>query len=359
MDARELDVPRRFDADALLDASTAVLTASGVPEPDARIVAESLVDADLRGIHSHGVSRLGIYRTRLLEGGNRTTSDIEVVADHPASALLDARDCLSQLVSARAVDLALEKARSTGVGAIAVRGGSHFGAAGYWARAIAEGGCVGLVTTNTTPLMVPWGGTEAKIGTNPIALAFPSVDDEHVVVDLATSETTWGALVNAANADQTVPDTWALGADGSPTTSAREAVDARRLLPFGRHKGYALAVGIELLAGALAGAACLDQITDMYGEPDRPMRAGHLFLAVSPPAPDGADGLGRLVAWTKQRLQAVPARPDVDEVRWPGQIESELAAERRRHGVPLPEPVAAELDRHLSELDLPPLPAQA
>jgi LDH2 family malate/lactate/ureidoglycolate dehydrogenase len=332
--------------DALIARAAGVLHAAGVPEADARIVADSLVDADLRGIHSHGVSRLGIYVERLFAGGNRAHGEVAVVADAPALALLDAMDLLAQVPSAHAVELAIAKARATGSGAVCVRGASHFGAAGYWARLIAEAGLLGMASTNTTPLMAAWGGSTGAIGTNPLAMAFPSTGPAPVVVDVATSETTWGALLNARSVGEPIPDTWALGADGQPTTSAAEAVDARRLLPFGRHKGYALAVGVELLTGALAGARVMSQIADMYAEPDLPMASGLFFLAIDPDALGAGAGraFADAVADAQRELNALPPGPGTDRVLWPGQLEAERTARGRAEGVVLPDAVATELD---------------
>jgi LDH2 family malate/lactate/ureidoglycolate dehydrogenase len=346
--------PDRVPAGRLTARATAILVAAGVPAEDARVVADSLVDADLRGIHSHGVNRLGIYVERLRAGGNRAEGEPAVVVEAPSLALLDGADLLAQVPSLRAVEIAVEKARATGSGAVCVRGASHFGAAGYWARLIADQGMLGMASTNTTPLMAAWGGSTGAIGTNPLALAFPSSGDAPVVVDVAASETTWGALVNASATVEPIPATWALGRDGRPTTSSAEAVEARRLLPFGRHKGYALAVGVELLTGALAGARCLSAIADMYAEPEKPMATGLFFLAVDPAALSAEAGRAfpDAVRAVQRELNALPPGPGAERVLWPGQLEAERAARGRADGVPLPAAVAEDLERLARELDV-------
>jgi LDH2 family malate/lactate/ureidoglycolate dehydrogenase len=344
-----------IEPDRLAAVTAAILVSAGVPEPDARIVADSLVDADLRGIHSHGVSRLGIYVERLRMGGNRPEGEPELVSEAPSLALLDANDLLAQVASARAVQLAAQKATVTGCGAVGVRGASHFGAAGYWARLIAERGMLGLATTNTTPVMAAWGGSTTAIGSNPLAMAFPSSGAAPVVVDMASSETTWGALMRAEATGATIPETWALGPDGKPTTSAVEAVAAGRLLPFGRHKGYALAVGVELLSGALVGANCLAQIAHLYMEPEKPMGAGLFFLAVDPSAVPGQNGLSfaEKVHEVQRALNALPAGDAGGRVLWPGQLEAERAARAREEGVPLPPTIIAQVRECGHELGVP------
>ena len=153
-----------------------VMGHAGLPPAHAATVAHSLVDADLRGTHSHGVGRADIYVERLRRGGNIADGEPALVVDAPAAAVLDGRDLLSQIPSAAAVALAAAKAGDAGCATVVVRGGSHFGAAGYWARLLAERGLVAIASTNTTPLMAPWGGATAAIGTNPLAIAFPSAE---------------------------------------------------------------------------------------------------------------------------------------------------------------------------------------
>ncbi len=322
-----------------------VMGHAGLPPAHAATVAHSLVDADLRGTHSHGVGRADIYVERLRRGGNIADGEPALVVDAPAAAVLDGRELLSQIPSAAAVALAAAKAGDAGCATVVVRGGSHFGAAGYWARLLAERGLVAIASTNTTPLMAPWGGATAAIGTNPLAIAFPSAELPPVVVDIATSETTWGKLINAAAAGDPIPEGWALDGDGRPTTDAAAAVEARRLLPFGRHKGWALAVGVEQLAGALASANCLAMVGDMYGEPDAPMRTGHVFVAIDPERlrPDGPSFAAE-VTRLQREINARPAT-DGERVLWPGQLEAELAEERRAHGVPLPAAIVETLAR--------------
>jgi len=344
-DAPERDGAVAFSAAGLQAFVTAALERAGVPPAGAETVAASLVDADLRGIHSHGVTRTGIYLERLRLGGNVARAEVSVIAQAPALTLLDGANVLGQIASARAVEIALEQAASVGAAAVCVRNGSHFGATGYWTRRIAQAGCLGLASTNGTPLMVPWGSVAAAMGTNPLAMAFPSSGAAPVVVDFATSETTWGALLGARAAGAEIPRSWALDGEGNPTSDATVAVAAGRLMPFGRHKGSALAVGVELLSGALAGAQCLSAVADMYGSPELPNGLGHFFLAVDPSVlGDAGAHFADAVHAVQVELNGLPAAPGVERVLWPGQPEAECAAERLRTGIPLPEATVADLE---------------
>jgi ureidoglycolate dehydrogenase (NAD+) len=331
-------------AERLHTFATDVLVAEGVPAGGAIVVATSLVDADLRGIHSHGVMRLGIYVERLRRGGNDPRGEVTVLARAPAITLLDSGNVLGQIASARAVEIAIEQARRVGCAVVSVRSGSHFGAAGYWARLIAEAGGIGAASTNGSPIMVPFGSVDSAMGTNPFAVSFPSSGFPPVVVDFATSEATWGALVNAHAAGETIPTSWALDAEGNPTSDAAVAIAARRLLPFGRHKGSALAVAVELLTGVLAGASWLSAVPDMYGEPDRGNELGFFFLAIDPRAL-GAEGerVADAVHAVQAELNALPATPEAKRVLWPGQLEAERSVERRATGIPLAPALLGEL----------------
>jgi LDH2 family malate/lactate/ureidoglycolate dehydrogenase len=344
IEATNRDTRPAWSLEHLTATLATALSDAGLPDADAHAVAANLADADLRGVHSHGAGRLRIYLDRLQAGGNAPTGTVRVLVDAPALALLDAGRVLSQVAAARAVEIAADKAAAVGCAAVVVRRASHFGTAGYWARMLAEQGLIGVATTNTSPLMTAWGGADTAIGTNPLAFAFPSATGAPVVVDVATSETTWGALLNAQGHGAAIPDTWALGRDGTPTTDAAEAVRERRMLPFGRHKGYALAVAVELLAGALAGARCLSAIPDMYAQPELPMDVGHTFLALDPRMLEvAAEPVAERVATIQAELEGHPPAPGVERVMWPGQPEEERAREARVEGIRLPPTIELEL----------------
>jgi ureidoglycolate dehydrogenase (NAD+) len=340
-------------AESLKGFAVDVLVAAGVSATDADVVASSLVDADLRGIHSHGVTRLGIYVERLRRGGNRADGVVRIIAQAPAFTLVDSGNVLGQIASARAVEIAVEQAGTAGCAVVSVRCGSHFGAAGYWARLIAEAGSIGVASTNGSPIMVPFGSGTSAIGTNPLALAFPSSRLPPVVVDFATSEATWGALVNANAEGNAIPLTWALDLQGQPTSDPATAIAARRLLPFGRHKGSALAVAVELLTGALACASWLSAVPDMYGQPERGNDLGFFFLAIDPRVlgAEGA-GLADAVYSVQHELNSLPAASAAGRVLWPGQPEAERSQQRREHGIPLPAAIIAELRAVGESVDL-------
>lgn len=267
-----------------------VLRKVGVPSADARTVADVLIVADLRGKGSHGVARLPRYVNGIREGKIEPADRSKVVRETATTALLDAGNSLGQVVGKRAMALAIEKARRSGVGLVAVRNSNHYGIAGYYALMALEHGMIGLSMTNSFPLVVPTFARMAILGTNPIALAAPTDRETPFVLDMATSVVPRGKLEVYNRDRKPLPKGWAVDAEGHGTTDAAKVLDdlANRrgggILPlggegedFGGHKGYGLALLVDLLCGTLSGAATGP---DAYAKQSE-ANLGHLFLAIS------------------------------------------------------------------------------
>src|SRR3954471_976250 len=272
----------RLSPEALRGFATSVLTATGVPDDDASLVADSLVQADLWGHQSHGVLRLPWYVARLRSGAMVARTDPGVLSDTGPLVLLDGRDGIGQVLTERARTTAVDRARTHGVGVVGVRNSNHFGTAMYWTRRAAHDGCVAVLTTNASPAMAPWGGREKVLGTNPWSIAAPAKDGRVVAVDIANTAVARGKIYLAKNRGERIPETWALSADGAPTTDPAEGV-LGVVLPMAGHKGYAITFMMDVPAGALTGSGVA---TDVHGpyEPTARSRAGHLFLAIDPAA---------------------------------------------------------------------------
>ena len=343
-----------INVDRLSALASAILGAAGVPKPDARIVAESLVDADLRGIRSHGVSRLRIYVERLRAGGNRPAGELVLVSDAPSLAVLDANDILAQVASARAVELAAEKARVAGCGVVCVRGASHFGAAGYWARLLAEQGMLGMASTNTTPIngrlwRIDDGDRLESVGDG-LPLGWERSGGGrhgHRRDDLGRS---------APRRGRGDPDPGDLGIGPRRPADDFRRRGGRRWPPASVRPTQGLRARRRRRAptGALAGANCLSQIAHMYMEPEKPMGAGLFFLAADPNSisPDHARRFAEQVHDVQRNLNALPHRDGDGRVLWPGQLEAERAERGHSDGVPLPAGIAEDLCALARELDL-------
>ena len=254
-----------------------LFTAAGLASDAAAELAGAVVQADLDGIPSHGLQLADIYLARLRAGSITTVTTAPIVADQGALVVLDAHDMFGHLAARQAMDIAVDRARRHGIGAVAVRRGVHFGMAGSYAEQATKAGCIGIAMANVRPLMVAPGGAERVVGNNPLAIGIPTSGDP-ILLDMATSEAAFAKLRLAAAAGQPIPATWALDASGAPTTDPLAAM-AGMLLPFGGAKGFALAFLIDLLCGLMSGGGTGAQVRGLM-EVDQPMNCSFLFLAV-------------------------------------------------------------------------------
>jgi len=314
----------------------AILDAWGMAAEHRAVVVERMLYADLHGIDSHGCCMLPFYQRLRSEGRLNTTARIEIVHETETTALVDGGGGLGHVPATIAMERAIAKCRSAGVGAVAVRNSGHFGAAGAYARMAVDQGFIGLATTSTpTPSVVPTFGRDAVLGTNPIAFAAPAARNSPFLLDMATSAASLGKMVERWRTGHPIPTGWAIDADGRPITNGRTAAEGRRLAPLGGdaehggYKGYGLAAVVEILSSVLPGVA--------LAAPGSAGRAnvGHFLLAIDPARflPDGGfrAGLDELI----DRLHAAPPLDAADPVLVPGDPEHRAVARRDRDGIPL------------------------
>jgi LDH2 family malate/lactate/ureidoglycolate dehydrogenase len=307
------------DAQRLISAVGDIFTAVGIAAADARLVAADLVAADLEGIPSHGVMLLPMYVERIDKGSVSRASAGQVVSDRAGAIVIDAGNALGQLTSRQAVKLAVERAREIGLAAVAVRNGFHFGTAGRYARMMAEQNCVGVVLSNTRPLMPAPGGAEALVGNNPIAIALPSAGEFPAEADMALSATAMGKIRLAAAAGARIPEDWAVDSEGRPTTDPAAAIKGM-LLPAAGPKGFGLAFVIDLLCGGLSDGAVGAEVRPLYGDPGEPYRCAHFFLAIDAGHfPPGERFAGR-VRDQAMRVSRSKRGPRVERVYAPGEL---------------------------------------
>lgn len=311
------------------------LEAEGLNAEHAHLVADSLVQADLWGHQSHGVLRLPWYIARLRTGAMKASSEVAALIDTGAMLLLDGQDGVGQVVTDIARREAVQRAKKHGVGAVGVRNSNHFGTAMYYTRKAATEGCVSILTTNASPAMAPWGGREKGIGTNPWSIGAPYKNGA-VVMDIANTAVARGKIYLARQRNEQIPDSWALTAEGMPTTNAAEAVDGV-ILPMAGHKGYAISFMMDVLSGVLTGSASGKSVNGPYREDER-SGCGHMFIALDVASfgspEDYTDRLEQLVAEVKQ----TPLAHGASEIFIPGEIEDRHETERRSEGtIQLPE----------------------
>ena len=298
----------------------AVFQSLGVATPRAACVAESLVNADLEGIASHGVTLVPLYVERLHKGSVSATAEPRIEEDHGGLVVMSAEHTLGQVSAQVAVDLAIARARQHGVALVTVRHAFHFGAASFWARQFAQAGMVGFAFSNTRPLMPPPGGAERIVGNNPMAIAFPAATDEPLVVDMAMSATAMGKIRIAQAAGQAIPEGWATDAEGKPTTSPADAIEGM-LLPAAGPKGFGLAVAIDLLCGALSGGAFGAAVRPLYGQLDQPYDCAHAFIAIDASRVGGGAAVSTQVAAFAETIRQSAKAPGTDRIYAPGDLE--------------------------------------
>ena len=329
-----------INAADLTEFAGAILQAAGVPLATARLTAESLVSANLRGVDSHGVQLLIWYTQQIQEGNIDLQTRGFVANENGACMIYDGANGVGQLVSDSACDHAIRLANSHGVGFVTVRNSTHFGACAYWAQKIANAGHLAIVMCNATPLVAPWQGRERLIGTNPICMAVPGPNT--FLLDMATTTVALNKIYKAIlSGDQSIPAGWAMDKDGNPTTDPAIARDGLPM-PLGGYKGYGLAVMVEILCAALSGGAMLTEVGGIRMQ-GKPMRANHLFLAI-----DIARFMLRAefierMQWLRSTLTHSQPAAGFEEVMIAGDPEWRTEEMRRRDGIPVARGIWNEL----------------
>ena len=347
----------RVRAERLKDFCVRVFQKMDVPEENARITAEVLVTADLRGIDSHGVARLRRYRDGLRDGMMVARPEVQVVSETPATALIDAGAGLGQPVSHRAMERAIQKALDVGAGFVTVRNSNHFGIAGYYAMMALEHDCIGISMTNAATLVTPTFGRDAMLGTNPISVAAPAGEELPFVLDMATSTVPRGKLEVYNRLEKPIPLGWATDETGTPTDEPARVLENFKqragggLLPLGGagellggHKGYGLSLWVDVFCAILSGAAYADQVYPKAadGRP-LPSRIGHFFGAWRVDAFRPVSEFKAAMDDLEHRLKNAPKAEGQTRIYVHGEKEYEEAERRSRDGIPLNPKVAADL----------------
>ncbi|HEY2022667.1 Ldh family oxidoreductase [Paraburkholderia sp.] len=323
---------------ALTTLAIDVLRRARVLPATAESTARALVYADVRGLSSHGVSRLPMYCAQLGNGRVDPAAQPVIVADRGATVLIDGADGLAFPACDLVTATLAARARQFGSAVAGIRRSHHFGAGAAHLAALGEAGMVALAFSNSPAAMPAWGGRRALFGTNPVAAVFARRNGAPLVIDLALSQIARGKIAIAARDGKPIPQGWATTADGTPTTDARAALDGM-MLPFGGAKGAMLALVVELLAAALTGANFGYEAGSFLTEHGERSRIGHLFWAIDPGALAGDDAyLSRVEALIEMMLMD-------DDVRLPGSRREQLAQAAQTDGVEIPDALIAQLER--------------
>jgi LDH2 family malate/lactate/ureidoglycolate dehydrogenase len=346
----DLESELRIAPRRLLSFATAVYERAGMPEADARLAADTLVQADLWGHQSHGVMRLSWYVGRLKAGVCDPVAKPELAVDAGAITVMDGKDGMGQVLTARAMDEATRRAGLHGIGAVALRNSNHFGTAMYFTLMAARAGCIGFLSTNASPAMAPWGGRKKTVGTNPWSWAAPAGGQPPMVLDIANTGVARGKIYLARQKGVPIPEGWAINAAGAPTIDPAEAIDGI-ILPMAQHKGYAIAVMMDMLSGVLSGSAFGAAVHCPYQTAHR-SGAGQFMIALNiaafQPLAEFGERMERYIA----DLKAVPLAQGFEEIVYSGELEARSDLRLRRDGLVLPTDTREDLRKLANEFGL-------
>jgi LDH2 family malate/lactate/ureidoglycolate dehydrogenase len=322
----------------------------GLSPDHARVMADTLVEADLRNVHTHGVNALTGYARRLQGGGANPKPNVRLVKERLGVAVVDGDAGMGQIVAHFAMTKAIERARQNGIGAVAARNSSHFGAAAYYAAMALEHDMIGFATTSAGNRIAPIGGKTPVVGNNPLAWAIPAGQEQPFLLDMAQSVVAAGKLGMAARKGERIPLGWALDKDGKPTDDPR-AGSAGLLVPIGGPKGFGLAIVMDVLSGALSGAAFGRELARTH-QPDKPSQIGHFFMAIDVGQfEDVATFKARVDRMIRDVKDSEPAE-GARELFMPGEMEWNAKRERLQRGVPLLTSIVDDLEKLAAGLGL-------
>ena len=334
---------------------TRSFVACGFPEEDADTAAGLMVKADLMGQDGHGVFRLPMYIKRLRAGGLNPTPEFRCLEDRTATALIDGDNGLGHLVMHHATQLAIEKAKTTGVAWVGARHSNHAGPASLYAMMPLEHDMIGLyVAVGSANHLPPWGGTEMLLSTNPIAVAVPSAKNPPIVLDMATTVAAYGKVKTAAQRGETMPEGWMIDRQGKPLTDPTRAAEGF-LLPIGGPKGYGLSLIFGILAGVLNGAAFGRDVVDFNADSETTTNTGHFILALDIKAFADPDVFRADIDRIWAEMKSSPRLPGFDDIRLPGERLDRVTQERTANGIPLAGALRAQLDEMATSLGIDPL----
>lgn len=320
----------------------------GLPEQDASDVARILVTADLFGLSTHGLSRIESYGERLQLGGINAHAKISVESPAPALRLVDGDNGVGPLVGMHALRAAMDAASQCGVGVALARGSNHFGPISPYSLIAAQEGYASMIGSNATTTIAPWGGSDARLGNSPLGFGVPNPGGKPFLLDMAMSVVARAKIRNAFKRGEAIPDTWATDAQGKATTDPGTALEGF-LLPIGGHKGYGLALLVDLFAGLLSNAAYLTHVKSWVDAPDEPQNLGHFFILIDTRRLGSTEWLtGRMLDFAAILHDSPPANAQ-RPVIVPGEIELDRMAKQRQSGIVLDEAVVALLRKHAAQ----------
>lgn len=324
MNKIKLDVLKKFCEDALVR--------SGVSEKDAQTVADVLITTDTFGVMTHGTKNLGQYIQKMEAGGLDCKAEPTIVAEGPAFAIINGNKAIGMVSSCKAMELAVEKAKEVGIAYVGVKNSCHFGAAGYYANLAAKEGLIGISMSNADPVIAVPNGSKKAIGTNPFSFAAPLGDGKSIFLDIALSNVAALKVIMAQEKKMSIPNTWLVDEEGLPTDDPYKFPKNASLQPMAAHKGYGLAVLVELLASVMTGAGILSEIASWNLDLSSTNNAGHAFIAVDVSKMMPMELFTARITQMADELKNGPKAKGADKIFLPGEMEWEKREQALRTG---------------------------
>lgn len=336
--------PVTYNWEKLTAFCSALFVNAGVQPTDAHIVANSLIEADLRGVDSHGVVRVPIYLKRVEKNMINANATISVKVDDGSMCLVDGGNHFGAVIGQKALDISIEKAKQHGIGLVGVKHSNHFGTGAYYAQQAIQQNMALIVMSNASQTMPPTGGVRPFLGTNPLAVAVPTMHEPPYILDMATSVVARGKIIVAAQKGEPIPEGWAVDKAGRPTTDANAALEGA-VLPLGGAKGYGISMFIDIFSGIMTGAGFGKYVNNMYENWDTPQNVGHMFIAIDISRFTPIELFKERMELYIQEIKNEPKAVGVDEIFIPGEIEYRLAEQRKREGIALSPTLVHELEQ--------------
>lgn len=338
----------------------------GVPEEDAKICTDVLLESDRRGIESHGCNRFKpIYLDRIKAGIQKPVTEFEIVRETPTTAVVDGHDGMGQVISYKSMQMAIDKAKKYGMGMVAVRNSCHYGIAGYYASMATKAGCIGMTGTNARPSIAPTFGVENMLGTKPLTVGMPTDEEFDFILDCATSITQRGKLEYYSRIGKKTPEGMVIGRDGKALTDTDKILvqlntHEAALAPLGGigeelagYKGYGYATVVELLSAALQQGNYLSMLSGIGENGEKvPYHLGHWFIAIDTEAFCGLEAFKKTAGDILRELRASEKAPGEERIYTAGEKEWLVWEERKDSGVPINDAVQKELSEVRDELGL-------
>ncbi len=355
----------RIDFETMEKLMTDVFKGLGVPDNDARICTDVLITADKCGIDSHGINRLKpIYFDRIRAGIQFPAANFEIIREGPTTAVVDGHDGMGMVISNRAMELAISKAKEFGMGMVIVKNSTHYGIAGYYASLAIKAGMIGITGTNARPSIAPTFGIDNMLGTNPLTFGMPTDEEFPFLIDCATSVSQRGKIEVFARENKEIPKGWVIDKNGKTKTDPKQILidlveGKAALTPLGGigedtggHKGYGYATVVEILSAALQGGSYMQMLSGIKDGQRTPYHLGHFFIAIDVSAFTELDEFKKTTGEILRKLRSSKKIPGQDRIYTAGEKEYLTWLDRKDKGVPINRELQKEIKEMIKELDL-------